>query len=54
MDVSARGTGFGLIAVSVTRFGLTMVFGRAEAGDLHRAVELILKAVGNSNDVVAL
>ena len=25
-----------------------------EAGDLHRAVELILKAVGNSNDVVAL
>jgi hypothetical protein len=31
-----------------------MVFGRAEAGDLHRAVELILKAVGNSNDVVAL
>ena len=25
-----------------------------EAGDLHRAVELILKALANSNDVVAL
>ena len=25
-----------------------------EAGDLHRAVELILKAVRNTNDVVAL
>jgi len=25
-----------------------------EAGDLHRAVELILKAVRNNNDVVAL
>jgi hypothetical protein len=28
--------------------------GSLEAGDLHRAVELILKAVGTSNDVVAL